>query len=194
MNFSNKNMCLNAGRSEALRLAVSHLDVYAVSNWLDLVDMMPLPGEALSVLARRGLRAFDLLSAFVRCGTVERAIVSTFNFGADALVALDVMMEKGDIGMLDVVYNRGADSGAIGGAGTADLRALPNAYPGRVRLGTEDVHAKVIGAWLPGAAYVAVGSGNFSVNHNLETYVIFNSPEMFMFHARWIGEVCRHGR
>ncbi|NOY81937.1 MAG: hypothetical protein GXP31_13150 [Kiritimatiellaeota bacterium] len=156
----------------------------------DLFDVFPGPGEYTNMVTLRALHGYEFIAVLIRAlGRVDRLICSTFNAGETVTEQLDRGLASGTIITADMVVNGIMARSREQAAPYLALRELARSWPGRFRLGTGRIHAKVIAAISGRDALVVLGSGNLATNENIETYVIMNSLDVALFHAKWIGDI-----
>jgi hypothetical protein len=130
-------------------------------------------------------RVFSLLLSRCPC---DRCLVSTFNISARVGAYLDQAVATDHVRVLDALVsfvptklNR---EGGLPLLLDTELR-----FPGRVRVRTADVHAKVYClAMESGDNFVVECSANLAANSRIELYTIWNSESRLLWHASWLGE------
>jgi len=148
--------------------------------------VLPKKNEVLSIRTQRQLNIFTFfLKMIEQNGSIDYLSIQTYTFDQKTLVALYSLLEENKIKNLQIIMTE-----------TAMFR-IPKIYAQlkdlfsnhkRCNLVFYWVHSKVNLIESGGNKYVLDGSGNFSMNAQIEYYNLFNSEKMFDFDKEWQNE------
>lgn len=181
-----RNSLRNSQETRVQTASETHTEY--LTHWKRLANHLPKPSGNVVVVTRRSFSAAALIPLLMtaRC---HRMLVSTFNISVDAIGMLSGLLSDGSVTLLDLIVNQSIWSKRTTVIEAETLDRLPRLFPGRVRVGGPNVHAKVIAmAMSTGDNWIVEGSGNMADNANIELYSIWNDAERFRFHADWITD------
>lgn len=164
---------------ELKAIALENLDFYyQLMRKKDKIKI-PKKNSVLAIRTQSQINAFEIFLQFIdEFGSIDFLSLQSYTFNEKTLASLNELMNDGKIKKLQIIMTE-----------TASFR-IPKIYKMLKDLFSERkdcnlcfywVHSKVHLLEAKGNKYVIDGSGNFSMNAQVEQYNIFNSPKLFDF-------------
>lgn len=151
-------------------------------NCAGLLDHLPEPGGTTTAIVRGDFVVGDMLPALLaRIGPVPHLWLSTLALSVRNAETLRALAASGAVEKITLIcshYFREVDK-------TSVFHAVAKLLDGIAELKVARCHAKIILA----GSFVFEGSFNLRSSDTIEQITIFNDPELFNFHARWMDEV-----
>jgi hypothetical protein len=157
-----------------------------IKKAVDLIDPLPEPDHALHCLMGDDFNAWELVPALmeIKGAPIDRLFIGTLGFNKPMMKHLAELVEArqvGDLWLLCSHYFQATDKTLFRFA-VDSLRKCSK----RARVNYARSHAKIIAMEIGGEHYVMEGSANLRACNNVEQITIFNSRDLFEFHADWI--------
>jgi len=174
------------GRAVVSPSTIIHTRV--IQSWRDAISVIPPPGQQSVCVVKGHLSAWEWVPVLLHAGVCDRLILTTYNLAVPVAQALQGLVSLGRILLADVIVSEAMHRLSSGPETLQVLMDTTRIFPGRVRVMTTDIHAKLICmAMESGDAYVIEGSGNMARNTHIELYSLHNDPARLQFHSNWTG-------
>lgn len=179
--FKRKNITRDMDEAVILASEVLNINqqILTVQNEISI----PRKNEVLSIRTQSQLNLLTIFLFFIeQYGSVDFLSIQTYTFDKKTLFALHQLLNEGKIKRLQIIMTE-----------TANFR-IPKIYALLKELFAEHKRANLVFYWLHSKInliqcgdhkYVIDGSGNFSMNAQIEHYNIFNSPKLFDLDMKW---------
>lgn len=153
----------------------------------EIIDGVPAVGESVHIVSNGSFDYWGFVPLMIEHlgAPVTRAYFSTWTLNRHCCKELFEMLDDGQIeqcGFLTGIYFKSRES-AIYAQLVSGLQARGQKYKAL------ENHSKLVLLECGKNYIVMEGSANFTANPRIEQNTIYNSKELFDFHAEWIEEV-----